>query len=98
LAALVVVAILSGVARGIKTLLQATAVTERWGPTHYGHLSGILSAPVTLATALGPWIGAVMASLLGGYASMFVALGVVGLVAAVISMASTTPSARKEHT
>jgi MFS family permease len=98
LAALVVVAILSGVARGIKTLLQATAVTERWGPTHYGHLSGILSAPVTLATALGPWIGAVMASLLGGYAPMFVALGAVGLVAAVISMASTTPSARKEHT
>jgi hypothetical protein len=39
-----------------------------------------------------------MASLLGGYASMFVALGAVGLVAAVISMASTTPSARKEHT
>lgn len=97
LAALIVVAILSGVARGIKTLLQATAVTERWGPTHYGHLSGILSAPVTLATALGPWIGAVLASLLGGYAPMFLVLGAVGVLAAVIAMASTTPSARREQ-
>jgi MFS family permease len=89
-AALVVVAILSGVARGIKTLLQATAVTERWGATHYGHLSGILSAPVTLATALGPWIGAVLASILGGYGPMFLALGVVGFVAAFMGLASTT--------
>ncbi len=52
------------------TLLQATAVTERWGATHYGHLSGILSAPVMLATALGPFIGAALASLLNGYAAM----------------------------
>lgn len=88
LAALVVVAILSGVARGIKTLLQATAVTERWGTTHYGHLSGILSAPVTLATALGPWIGAVLASILGGYAPMFLLLGGAAVAAALVSLVS----------
>jgi len=96
-AALVVVAVFSGVARGIKTLLQATAVTERWGPTHYGHLSGILSAPVRPATALGPWIGAVLASLLGGYSQMFLALGAVGVVAAVVAVASNTPLARRRH-
>ena len=92
--ALIVMAILSGVARGIKTLLHATAVTERWGATHYGHLSGMLSAPVTLATALGPWVGAVLASLLGGYGQMFLVLGGVGVVAAFISIASK-PSARR---
>lgn len=37
LAAIVAVAVAAGVARGIMTLLQATAVTGRWGATHYGH-------------------------------------------------------------
>jgi MFS family permease len=91
LAALVIVAILAGFVRGILTLLQATAVTDRWGPTHYGHLSGVLSAPVTLTTALGPWIGAALASLLGGYAAMFLVLGAVGVLAALISLASVPP-------
>ena len=70
---LVIVTVAAGMARGVMTLLQATAVTERWGMTHYGHLSGLLSAPVMLATALGPFIGAALAGLLGGYAAMFVA-------------------------
>lgn len=88
LIALVAVTVLAGFARGILTLLQATAVTDRWGPTHYGHLSGMLSAPVTLTTALGPWIGAALAGLLGGYAQMFVVLGAVGAVATIVSLAS----------
>ena len=86
--ALVAVAILAGFVRGIMTLLQATAVTERWGPTHYGHLSGFLSAPISLTTALGPWIGAALASLLHGYAPMFLVLGAVGVIAALIAIAS----------
>ena len=86
--ALVAVAVLAGFVRGIMTLLQATAVTERWGPTHYGHLSGILSAPISLTTALGPWIGAALASLLNGYAPMFLVLGGIGAVAALIGLAS----------
>jgi MFS family permease len=92
LTALAFVAVISGVARGIKTLLHATAVTERWGATHYGHLSGMFSAPVTLATALGPWIGVVLASVLGGYAPMFLVLGGVGVVAALIRIASIPSS------
>jgi MFS family permease len=89
LIALVIVAVLAGFARGILTLLQATAVTDRWGPTHYGQLSGVLSAPVTLTTAMGPWIGAALAGALGGYAPMFVLLGAVGVAATVISLAAT---------
>ncbi|MGC7272872.1 MFS transporter, partial [Mycobacteroides abscessus subsp. abscessus] len=50
LAALIGVAIVAGMVRGIMTLLQATAVTERWGTAHYGHLSGILSAPLMFTT------------------------------------------------
>jgi MFS family permease len=94
LVALVVVAVLAGFVRGILTLLQATAVTDRWGSTHYGRLSGVLAAPVTLATAAGPWIGAALASVLGGYAPMFLALGGMGALAAVIGLASI-PGHRK---
>lgn len=85
---LVIVTVAAGMARGVMTLLQATAVTERWGTTHYGHLSGILSAPVMLATALGPFVGAALAGLLGGYAAMFVLLGGIAAVAALLAAAT----------
>ncbi|OBF54089.1 MFS transporter [Mycolicibacterium monacense] len=94
-AALLAVAIGAGVMRGIMTLLQATAVTERWGATHYGHLSGILNAPVMIATAIGPFVGAALASILGGYAAMFLALGAVAAVAAVTALATSTHSRRR---
>lgn len=97
-AALVVVAIGAGVTRGIMTLLQATAVTERWGATHYGHLSALLNAPIMIATAVGPFVGAALASVLGGYAAMFVALGAIAGVGALLGLVtkprfSVTPSA-----
>ncbi|WP_137145978.1 MFS transporter [Mycolicibacterium sp. CR10] len=92
-AALVAVAIGAGVMRGIMTLLQATAVTERWGATHYGHLSGILTAPIMIATAVGPFVGAALASRLGSYAAMFVALGVIAGAGALVALA-TRPRVR----
>jgi MFS family permease len=93
--ALVIAAVLAGAARGIYTLLQATAVTDRWGATHYGRLNGLLSAPSTLAAALAPWAGAALAGPLGGYPSVFVALGMVGVLAAALAtLASPTDGAR----
>ena len=75
---------------------QATAVTERWGCTHYGHLSAYLNAPIMIATAIGPFVGAALASLLGGYAAMFVALGAIAAAGALLAVASrpreTTPA------
>jgi MFS family permease len=82
---LVAVAVLAGTARGIWTLLQATAVTDRWGPAHYGRLNGLLTAPIMLATAAAPWLGAVTAEALGGYPALFLALTVLLLAAAVAS-------------
>lgn len=79
---LVAGAVLAGAARGILTLLQATAVSDRWGAAHYGRLGGVLAAPVTLATALAPWAGAATAELVGGYPAMFGLLAVVAAVAA----------------
>lgn len=88
LAALIGVAMVAGMARGIMTLLQATAVTDRWGATHYGHLSGVLLAPIMISTALGPFVGAALAGLLDGYDAMFLVLGVVAAIAAVLAAAT----------
>ena len=87
-AALVAVAIGAGVMRGVLTLLQATAVPERWGAIHYGHLSAYLNAPIMIATAVGPFVGAALASLLGGYAAMFLALGVIASAGALMAVAT----------
>lgn len=58
------------------------------GSTHYGHLSAVLSAPVTLATALAPWIGAGLADALGGYSPMFLFMAVLAVLATALGSAS----------
>lgn len=85
---LVAGAVLAGTARGVLTLFQATAVSDRWGSAHYGRLSGILSAPVVLATALAPWAGAALADVLGGYPQVFAVLALVAVLAAACALGS----------
>ncbi|GAA1792960.1 MFS transporter [Actinomadura chokoriensis] len=88
-ALLTAIAVLAGAPRGITTLLQATAVTDRWGTAAYGSLSGILAAPVTTATALAPWAGAALATALGGYPNLFLLLTACATVAAVLATVPT---------
>ncbi|MCF2530230.1 MFS transporter [Yinghuangia sp. KLBMP8922] len=95
---LVVISVLAGAARGMATLLSATAVTERWGAASYGTLSGILSAPAMAASALSPWAGAALAGPLGGYAHMFALLAALGGTAAVLALGTVPahmPTARQ---
>jgi MFS family permease len=87
---LVVLAIAAGMVRGNLTLLQATAVTDRWGATHYGRLSGLLVAPATIAAALAPWAATSLATALGGYPSLFLALAVASAAAAVLASQTST--------
>jgi MFS family permease len=84
-------AILAGAARGIFTLLTATAVSDRWGTHHYGRLNGLLTAPMTLASAVAPAVGAGLAVLVGGYPAMFLVLAAAGAAATVLA-AAVTPS------
>jgi len=53
-------AVLAGVARGSLTLIQASVVVDRWGTANTGHLTGIFAAPVTIATAIAPAVGAAL--------------------------------------
>ncbi len=87
-AALILVAVVAGMVRGILTLVQATAVIDRWGTSHYGQLAGVLSAPATMTAALAPWIGAALAAALGGYPPMFWVMAGIAALAAVLALAS----------
>lgn len=93
--ALIAAAVVAGMARGVFTLLQATAVTDRWGITHYGRLTGLLSAPLTATMALAPFAGAVVAGAVGSYATAFLVLAGVGVLAAGLALAGT-PQSRKD--
>lgn len=86
--ALVIAAVVAGMARGVFTLLQATAITDRWGAVHYGRLTGLLSAPLTITMSLAPWAGAAIATRLGGYPPTFLVLALIAAAAVMFSLAS----------
>lgn len=88
LTAALLIALAAGVARGIFTLLHATAVPDRWGPAHYGRLTALVASPITLATALGPWAGAGLAALLGSYSRAFLVLAAINAVAILLAFYS----------
>ena len=93
---LIGLAIGAGLVRGIFTLIQATAITDRWGREHYGRLSGIMSAPIVIAMALGPWAGSVLSMWSGSYAHAYLILGAVAVVAAAIGAASIPAAVSQE--
>ena len=90
---LVAASMLAGIGRGIATLLQATAVTDRWGPRAYGQLSGVIGLPVLLASACAPFTGAAVAELTGSYATAFAILAALAAAGTVLMIASTRKSA-----
>ncbi|MFQ6227151.1 MFS transporter [Nocardia sp. NPDC002869] len=93
---LIAVAIGAGLVRGIFTLIQATAITDRWGATHYGRLNGLLSAPVVIVSALAPWAGTVLSAWTGSYAHAYLVLGAVAAVAALTATLTRVDSSKKE--
>ncbi|MFB7280358.1 MFS transporter [Streptomyces hydrogenans] len=88
-ALLAAASVLAGTVRGNLTLLQATAVTDRWGARHYGHLSGLLGAPAMAASALAPFAAALFAAPLGGHPALFLFLATLAGAAAVIATGSS---------
>lgn len=89
------IAVPAGMARGVLTLLQATAVSERWGTEHYAVLNGIMHTPLMVAVAVAPWAGAALAGPLGGYTAVFLVLGALAALGALLAPATRvrpTPS------
>nr|WP_281365623.1 MFS transporter [Nocardioides panzhihuensis] len=82
---MIFVAILTGTARGLYTLISATVVSDVWGPERYAALNGVYSAPAGVAGALAPAVGAGIAVVMGGYDGLFWVLAGTALVAAGIA-------------
>lgn len=98
LAPIVAVALLAGAGRGLFTLIQATAITDRWGTGHYGQLTAALTAPITIAIALAPWVGSQLAALLGSYSAAFLVLAALNAAAVGISLLSYPKTYRSDRT
>jgi MFS family permease len=97
-AVVVGISLVLGLARGLYTLVQATAVTDRWGSAAYGRLNGVLTAPALAASAAAPFAGALLASLTGSYAAAFLVLaGVAGVAAVLVSATSVDPRPSLSH-
>ncbi len=76
------VSFIGGIARGMFTLVQATAISDRWGPGAFGARNGVLSGWTMGASALAPWAGSYLADHVGGYPEAYWLLAAGMLVAA----------------
>jgi hypothetical protein len=67
---LIGIGIIAGAVRGAYTLVQASAVADRWGTRNYGSINGAFAAPITIAAALTPAIGPAVAAGVGSFSAM----------------------------
>lgn len=82
---LIGIGIAAGAVRGAQTLVQGSAVADRWGTHSYGAVKGVFAAPITVAAAFSPSIGPLLALASGSYSTMALiaaALAVAAVVAA----------------
>ncbi|MQA83808.1 MAG: MFS transporter [Streptosporangiales bacterium] len=94
-AALIIVAVLAGLVRGIHTLLSATAVADRWGTEAFGRINGVFVAPITAVVALAPGGGSFLAELTGSYPTAYSLLALLTLVAAAAAFATNPDGPRR---
>ncbi|WP_345802209.1 MFS transporter [Microbacterium sp. AZCO] len=83
---IIATAIVTGAIRGALTLVQASAVSDRWGTTGYGRLNGTLAAPVAALTALAPGTAATVATTLGSYQAMGLLMAAVCLTGGLLAV------------
>lgn len=86
-----VLAFASGTVRGIFTLVQATAVVDRWGVGDIGHRNGILTGAITVVSAFAPWVGAVLAAVFGSYDATFALLAGLAALSMLLLLSGREP-------
>jgi predicted MFS family arabinose efflux permease len=94
-ALLVALAVLVGMTRGLVTLIQATAVSERWGTAGFGNLNGMLSAPMLTCAAVAPFVGSWLAAVTGSYSEAFLILGVIAVLGGLASLGANPSPGRR---
>jgi MFS family permease len=89
---LVLMAVAAGAARGLFTLVEATLVSDYWGPERYAAIAGVFMAPILAASAAAPWLGAVIAGATGSSEALFGVLVGIAAVAALLAAAVERPT------
>lgn len=82
---LVALGMLAGAVRGAQTLVQASAVVDRWGAAQYGSINGFFAAPLTMILAFGPALGPFVAENTGSYTAMAIIAAALAACSAVIA-------------
>jgi MFS family permease len=85
---LIVIGMAAGAVRGAQTLVQGSAVADRWGTRNYGSINGVFAAPITAVAAFGPSLGPIVATAVGGYETMALVMAGVAVVAFAFARAS----------
>jgi MFS family permease len=86
LAALIVFAVLFGIANGLVTIVRGNLVPAYFGRAHVGRIGGAMSAIALLSRAAAPLLTAWLLLVLPGYRELLLMLAVLG-VAALVSFA-----------
>lgn len=97
LTALLIFAVLYGVANGIMTIVRGTAVPDLLWREGYGAINGALSLPATVAKAASPFAAALLWSWSGGYDAVLWAIGVGGAIAVTAFWVATQKATRKSE-
>ncbi len=91
-AALLLFALLFGVANGLVTIVRGSLVPEYFGRAHVGRISGAMTSIALLARAVAPLATAWLLLALPGYREMLLVLVVVGVAAvAAFALAGASP-------
>lgn len=93
---LIAATVAAGAVRGTYTLLQATAVSDRWGLHDFATLNSLATAPTALAVAIAPATGALLADQVG-YPAAFSLLAVVTAAGAALAAGTTTRCSDFSH-
>ncbi|KUN73382.1 MFS transporter [Streptomyces canus] len=86
---LIAATVAAGAVRGTFTLLQATAVSDRWGLHRFATRNALATTPAAFAIALAPATGALLAGQVGSYSGAFWLLAGVALIGAALAMGTT---------
>ena len=88
---LLIVTVLAGIARGLVTLLLATAIPDRWGASRIGRRNGLLAAPVMMTAAVAPFVAAVILEWTSPTAVFLLLALVAGAAAALVPLTMPHP-------
>jgi MFS family permease len=93
LAALLVFAVLFGLANGLITIVRGALVPEYWGRAHVGRIGGVMSGVGQVARAAAPFLATLLLLVLPGYRELLLVLAGVGVLSALAYWRAGPPRA-----